>query len=165
MAKMLIAGEPADSESGQTTEVRNPATGEIVDNVPKGTITDIRRAIDAAQAALKKWSAMAPSKRGAVLLAAGVRIYEYQPAMMHAKTLLIDHRFVTLGSTNFDPRSFFLNSELNTTIGDPAFAAEVEGFFFKALEDSKPISYEEWRARGLRERFLGWLGLLIKDQL
>ena len=49
MAKMLIAGEPADSESGQTTEVRNPATGEVVDNVPKGTITDIRRAIDAAQ--------------------------------------------------------------------------------------------------------------------
>ena len=48
MAKMLIAGEPADSESEQTTEVRNPATGEVVDNVPKGTITDIRRAIDAA---------------------------------------------------------------------------------------------------------------------
>ena len=69
--KMLIAGEQVDSESGQTTEVRNPATGELVDSVPKGTVKDIRRAIDAAQGALKKWSHMAPSKRGAVLLAAG----------------------------------------------------------------------------------------------
>src|SRR5688572_4297240 len=78
MAKMLIAGEQVDSESGQTTEVRNPATGEVVDSVPKGTITDIRRAIDAAKAALKKWSAMAPSKRGAVLLAAGHTILQQE---------------------------------------------------------------------------------------
>ena len=62
MAKMLIASEQVDSESAQTTEVRNPATGEVVDSVPKGTISDIRRAIEAAQGALKKWSAMAPSK-------------------------------------------------------------------------------------------------------
>src|SRR5215510_14355751 len=78
MVKMLIAGEQVDSESGQTTEVRNPATGEVVDAVPKGTINDIRRAIDAAQAALKKWSAMAPSKRGAVLLAAGHSILQQE---------------------------------------------------------------------------------------
>src|SRR5205814_1792334 len=58
--------------------VRNPATGEVVDNVPKGTITDIRRAIDAAKGALKKWSAMAPSKRGAVLLAAGHLILQQE---------------------------------------------------------------------------------------
>ena len=70
MAKMLIAGEQVDSESGQSTEVRNPATGELVDSVPKGTVNDVRRAIDAAQGALKKWSTMAPAKRGAVLLAA-----------------------------------------------------------------------------------------------
>ena len=76
--KMLIAGEQVDSESGQTTEVRNPATGELVDSVPKGTINDIRRAIDAAQGALKKWSTMAPSKRGAVLLAAGHTILQQE---------------------------------------------------------------------------------------
>ena len=49
MAKMLVAGESVDSESGQTTEVRNPATGEVVDSVPKGTVNDIRRAIDTAR--------------------------------------------------------------------------------------------------------------------
>src|SRR4029453_1274137 len=78
MAKMLIAGEQVDSESGQTTEVRNPATGEVVDSVPKGTINDVRRAIDAAQSALKKWSSMAPSTRGAVLFKAGHTILQQE---------------------------------------------------------------------------------------
>src|SRR5947208_15219811 len=71
MAKLLLASEFVDSESKETTSVRNPATGEEVDTVPKGTVNDIRRAIDVAQTALKKWSAMAPSKRGAILLQAG----------------------------------------------------------------------------------------------
>jgi succinate-semialdehyde dehydrogenase/glutarate-semialdehyde dehydrogenase len=75
---MLIAGELVDSESKETTTVKNPATGEIVETVPKGTINDIRRAIDAAKGALKKWSVMAPSKRGAVLLAAGHTILEQE---------------------------------------------------------------------------------------
>ena len=74
MAKLLVASESIDSESKETTPVRNPATGELVDAVPKGTVTDIRRAIDVAAGALKKWSTMAPSKRGAVLLAAGHNI-------------------------------------------------------------------------------------------
>jgi len=78
MAKFLIAGEQRDSESKQTTEVRNPATAEVVDAVPKGTIHDIRRAIDVAAGALKKWSQMAPSKRGAILLAAGRLILEQE---------------------------------------------------------------------------------------
>src|SRR5574342_1153139 len=78
MAKIFIAGEQLDSETKNTTEVRNPATGEVVDNVPKGTVNDIRRAIDAASSALKKWSAMAPAKRGFILLAAGRLILEQE---------------------------------------------------------------------------------------
>jgi succinate-semialdehyde dehydrogenase/glutarate-semialdehyde dehydrogenase len=78
MAKIFIAGEQLDSESKQTTEVRNPATGEVVDSVPKGTVNDIRRAIDAASGSLKKWSQMAPSKRGSILLAAGRLILEQE---------------------------------------------------------------------------------------
>src|SRR5258707_14168897 len=78
MAKIFIAGEQLDSESKQTTEVKNPATGEVVDSVPKGTVKDIRRAIDAASAALKKWSIMAPSKRGSILLQAGHLILQQE---------------------------------------------------------------------------------------
>ncbi|MNS27075.1 putative cardiolipin synthase YwiE [compost metagenome] len=100
-----------------------------------------------------------------LLLAAGVRIYEYMPSMMHAKAMVIDGRWVTLGSTNFDPRSFFLNSELNMSIDDPGFASEMESFFMQALAQSKEQHYHEWRKRGLKEHVLGWMGLVIKDQL
>jgi succinate-semialdehyde dehydrogenase/glutarate-semialdehyde dehydrogenase len=78
MAKLLIASEYVDSESNETTAVKNPATGEVVDSVPKGTVKDIRRAIDAAKTALKKWSEMSPSKRGAILLQAGHAILQQE---------------------------------------------------------------------------------------
>jgi len=78
MAKLLIASEYVESESNETTAVKNPATGEVVDSVPKGTVNDIRRAIDAAKGALKKWSEMAPSKRGAILLQAGHAILQQE---------------------------------------------------------------------------------------
>jgi acyl-CoA reductase-like NAD-dependent aldehyde dehydrogenase len=78
MAKLLIASEYVDSESNETTAVKNPATGELVDSVPKGAVNDVRRAIDAAKGALKKWSEMAPSKRGAILLQAGHAILQQE---------------------------------------------------------------------------------------
>jgi acyl-CoA reductase-like NAD-dependent aldehyde dehydrogenase len=78
MAKLLIASEHVDSESNETTAVKNPATGELVDSVPKGAVNDVRRAIDAAKGALKKWSEMAPSKRGAILLQAGHAILQQE---------------------------------------------------------------------------------------
>jgi acyl-CoA reductase-like NAD-dependent aldehyde dehydrogenase len=78
MAKLFIAGEHLDSESKQATQVKNPATGDLVDSVPKGTVNDIRRAIEVAAGALKKWSQMAPPKRGSILLAAGHLILEQE---------------------------------------------------------------------------------------
>ncbi len=78
MAKLFIAGEFVDSESRQTTEVKNPATGEVIDTVPRGTVNDVRRAIDVAAGALKKWSQLAPSKRGSILLTAGRLILEQE---------------------------------------------------------------------------------------
>ncbi|MDZ4347179.1 MAG: aldehyde dehydrogenase family protein, partial [Candidatus Binatia bacterium] len=78
MAQLFIASEYLDSESKETTPVKNPATGEAVDTVPKGTVNDIRRAIDVAKNALPKWSHMAPSKRGAILLQAGHLILQQE---------------------------------------------------------------------------------------
>ena len=78
MAKFFVAGESRDSESRETTEIRNPATAEVVDAVPKGTVNDIRRAIEIASGALKKWSEMAPAKRGAILLEAGRLVHQQE---------------------------------------------------------------------------------------
>src|SRR3989304_5004114 len=71
MAKMLIGGELVDSVSGQTYEVRNPATGEVVDKVPKGTAKDVEQAIGVAESAFKEWSDGSPEDRGKMLLNAG----------------------------------------------------------------------------------------------
>ena len=86
MAKFLIASEYVDSESGESTPVRNPATGETVDTVPMGTVKDIRRAIDVAKGALKKWSEMAPDKRGAILLQAGHLILQQEKELANLLT-------------------------------------------------------------------------------
>ena len=70
MAKLIIAGEQKDASDGGTTEIRNPATGEIVDHVAAGTLDDVNHAIDAAQTAFPKWSAVPPSERAAILFKA-----------------------------------------------------------------------------------------------
>ena len=63
MAKMFIAGESVEALSGEVYEVRNPASGEVVDTVPKGNADDARRAIDAAAAAFDDWSHTTPEER------------------------------------------------------------------------------------------------------
>ncbi len=67
MAKMYIAGESVDSITGESYEVRNPATGEVVDSVPKGNAEDARRAIDAAEAAFDEWSHTSAEERAKFL--------------------------------------------------------------------------------------------------
>jgi succinate-semialdehyde dehydrogenase/glutarate-semialdehyde dehydrogenase len=76
MAKMLIGGELVDSESKDTYEVRNPATGDVVDNVPKGTAKDVEQAIQAAENAFTEWSDTTAEDRGKMLLNACERIKE-----------------------------------------------------------------------------------------
>lgn len=58
------------------------------------------------------------------LLSAGVRIFEYQPTMMHCKVLVVDDLFCSIGSANFDPRSLYINDESNLNVMDAAFARE-----------------------------------------
>ena len=76
MAKMFIAGEWVNSENGQTTEVRNPATGELVDMVSKGTVEDAEKAIDAAEEAFPKWTETSPEERAKILFKAIGLIHE-----------------------------------------------------------------------------------------
>src|SRR5262245_33277025 len=78
MAKLLVASEFTDSESKETNTVRNPATGEMVDSVPKGTVTDIGSSIYVASNAMKKWSIISPSNRGSMLLQAGHLILQQE---------------------------------------------------------------------------------------
>lgn len=99
------------------------------------------------------------------LLTAGVKIYEYQPSMMHAKVLLLDDDWVSTGSANFDPRSSFHNDELHCSISEPELAKKIEQFFTVAFAQSQLVSQADWRRRSTRNRILGRLVLSLRRQL
>ena len=99
------------------------------------------------------------------LLLGGVEIYEYQVALMHAKTMVVDGVWATIGSTNFDNRSFALNQELNLTVYDGSITRQLEEIFHEDLKHSKKISYEEWNSRGVLERLWELFTFPVKEQL
>ena len=95
------------------------------------------------------------------LLQAGAQIYEYQPTMYHCKVMIVDQLLVSVGSTNFDNRSFRLNDEANLNVYDAAFARRQTEVFEDDLKRSRRVTYEEWLNRPLREKahekLTGWL--------
>jgi cardiolipin synthase A/B len=91
------------------------------------------------------------------LLEMGVEIAEYQPTMMHAKTITVDGLMSIVGSANFDNRSLELNDELNVAVFDRALAARLQADFEKDLAASKRLTLENWRARPLTEKGRDWL--------
>ena len=99
------------------------------------------------------------------LLKGGVEVYEYGAALLHAKTMVIDGTWATVGSTNLDRRSFELNEELNLVVYDAGIARRLEQVFEKDLAESRQITYERWRNRSLLSRALEILSLPIRDQL
>ena len=90
------------------------------------------------------------------LLAAGVRIYEYRPTMMHAKTLVVDGAWVAVGSMNADNRSLSFNEEANLLALDSTLGASLEAMFHEDLRHSDEIMLAEFRKRPLMTRLLEW---------
>ena len=99
------------------------------------------------------------------LLKAGIEIAEYQPTMYHVKALVVDSMMVSVGSTNFDNRSFSLNDEANLNVLDPAFASEQVKIFNDDWKKAKVITYAAWEDRPVTEKALSHLASLVGDQL
>ncbi len=95
------------------------------------------------------------------LLEAGAEMYEYQPTMYHCKVFIVDGLMVSVGSTNFDPRSFHLNDEASLNIYDAEFARAATEVFARDLAQSRRISHAEWLARPLREKLIERLASLF----
>jgi cardiolipin synthase A/B len=94
----------------------------------------------------------------AELLEAGVRIHERQEALLHAKTIVIDGVWSTVGSSNIDWRSFLHNYELNAVILGPEFGRQMESAFERDLAKSVAIESEAWARRSVRHRVLELFG-------
>jgi cardiolipin synthase A/B len=99
------------------------------------------------------------------LLDAGMLIYEYQPTMLHCKMLIFDRHMVSIGSTNFDARSFELNDEASLNVYDPEFAGRMTAIFEQDLVLAKAYTAEAWRQRPLAERFAEVVLRPIESQL
>ena len=99
------------------------------------------------------------------LLEGGVKIYEYQPTMIHQKTLVVDGIFSMFGSSNLDSRSAQLNDELDVTVYDENFGREMEAVFENDLRLARLYTLDEFKKRGLWERLTEWLVIPFSSQL
>lgn len=99
------------------------------------------------------------------LLEAGIEIYEYQPTMYHTKVMIVDEHWVSVGSTNFDSRSFRLNDEANLNVLDPDLAAELVDHFEEDKRRARRVTLESWLARPWQEKAKDRLAALIRSQL
>ncbi|PRY09334.1 cardiolipin synthase [Paraburkholderia sp. BL25I1N1] len=99
------------------------------------------------------------------LLRAGVEMYEYQPTMFHCKLLVVDEYLVSVGSTNFDNRSFKLNDEANLNIYDRDFARQQTAAFADDIKKSQQITLEAWMHRPFTEKLIEKFVPLLDSQL
>ena len=99
------------------------------------------------------------------MLQAGIEIYEYQAALLHAKTMVIDGVWTTIGSANLDNQSFARSDELNLVVYDAAVARRMEKVFLEDVANATRVTYEAWRRRGAWNRVQELLVLPIRNWL
>jgi len=99
------------------------------------------------------------------LLEAGVEIFEYQPTMLHQKTMLADGVWATIGTTNFDNRSFALSEETNICFQDPSLVDQLGDAFLRDLAQCKQIDLAAWKGRGAWQQTKEMLASLIENQV
>ena len=129
------------------------ATQGLIDAAKRGVHVQI---ITVGQNTDAKVVRSASRARWGPLLEAGVEIYEYQPTLYHSKAMIVDGLWITVGSTNFDPRSFSLNDEANLTYYDAQFAQQQVEIFQQDLAQSKRMTFQQWQQRPRSERFWDW---------
>ena len=113
----------------------------------------------------QKWVRLASRRMWGKLLKAGIRIFEYRPAMTHAKVLIVDELWVVLGTTNIDNRSFEHNDEVNVAMRDPSVAARLLEDYKKDLGDCTEMTLERWQRRPIWEKVVGpFIWILERQQ-
>jgi len=99
------------------------------------------------------------------LLRGGVELYEFQPTMIHAKTVIVDSAVTSIGSINFDPRSFALNAEFGVVVLDREIATQMEEAFTADLAHARRITEEDIRQLSYRDNLFDSICYWIRAQL
>jgi cardiolipin synthase A/B len=108
-----------------------------------------------------RWAGQAAYAR---LLDGGVRIFEYQPTMIHSKSLIVDDNWSVIGSANMDVRSKELNEENVIGVLDEDYTRSLEEAFLRDLECAREVTKDEWARRGLHERVAERCATLFSEQ-
>ena len=112
----------------------------------------------------QKWVRLASRRMWGELLEAGVRIFEYQVTMTHAKVFIADDLWAVLGTTNIDNRSFEHNDEVNLAMRDPQVAARLLEDYERDIADSREITFAEWKRRPAWEKVVGPFVWILERQ-
>ena len=88
------------------------------------------------------------------LIRAGIRVYEYQPSMLHSKTIVVDGLWSSVGSMNFDNRSMAFNNESNLVVLDRAFGAQMDSVFLDDLRYATEMSLDTFSRRSRWQKLL-----------
>jgi cardiolipin synthase len=99
------------------------------------------------------------------LLAVGVQIYEYEPTLLHQKTMVVDGVWSTIGTTNFDSRSFAHNEENNVCVYDRRIAQQLVAIFEADQRCCRRVQFDDWRKRGVMQRAQEILAALWHEQV
>lgn len=100
-----------------------------------------------------------------VLLEAGVEMYEYEPTMIHTKLIVVDELWVSVGSSNFDDRSFRLNDEANLNVFSPELALEQIGQMERDIRNAHRLTLKRWVKRPTTRRLYENVAMLLRSQL
>ncbi|MGE3179016.1 MAG: phosphatidylserine/phosphatidylglycerophosphate/cardiolipin synthase family protein [Vicinamibacterales bacterium] len=112
----------------------------------------------------QRWVRLASRRMYGRLLEAGVRIFEYHPGMTHAKYLLVDDVWASIGTTNLDNRSFEHNDEINVVLRDREVNARIRADFEADLAHSREVTLEAWRQRPVWEKLIGAVAWILERQ-
>ncbi|MFN8065729.1 MAG: phospholipase D-like domain-containing protein [Vicinamibacterales bacterium] len=112
----------------------------------------------------QRWVRLASRRMFGQLLKAGVRIFEYDPGMIHVKMLIVDRLWSAIGTTNLDNRSFEHNDEVNLTMRDERVAARLLEDQDRDISRSREITLTEWQHRPLWEKLIGTVAWLLERQ-
>ena len=139
------------------------------DRIEKALINAVKRGvkivvITPGKGDLAATSSVSVSGFGPYLIG-GVEIYEYQPALMHTKVMIVDGVWATVGSANLDNRSLAINEEINLVVYDTGFAEQLEKSFQEDLKYSKRLTYEAWNSRPLMDKIMELFSNLMKKQM
>jgi cardiolipin synthase len=160
----------AITEAKKSITIQNPyflpdpdARKALLDAVKRGV--EVKVMIPATDATDAKLVSHASHHHYGTLLKGGVRVFDYQHTLLHQKVFTVDHAWSSIGSTNFDDRSFEINDEISLVVYDKAIAHELEKTFAEDVKLAKERKFEEWKKRPIGHKLVDGSAFLVNEQL